>query len=421
MNSIRSNKFRSNESGAVIVLVAILITVIVMFIAMAVDIGHLYVARNELQNAADAGALAGARALYLNNNATSVNPGANQAGYDGAVANISEGIPVDLDWTAGSNGPDVERGHWRFATGTFTPNPSLAPVDLWGVSTADLDANLNFINAVRVTARRQDTPVSSFFARIFGIEDFLMSAQAVAYIGFAGTMMPGEVDQPIVICEDSILNNGSYGCNIGRMINSGQNIDSNETGGWTSFNQNDPCSGGTNANEMGGLICSGSSPAIQLGEDIATNGGQIQSAFSDLYDCWVNATGRTTNWNMTLPVVSCPGNNITTCQETVGAVNLNVIWITGPGEDPSYSEAPYSMSAPDSNGDMISWSNDSPDGVVRWNSFVNTFNLQNVDGSPAPYAKKGIYFLPDCTPHDLAGLTGGRNFGILARIPVLVD
>jgi hypothetical protein len=46
--------------------------------------------------------------------------------------------------------------------------------------------------------------------------------------------------------------------------------------------------------------------------------------------------------------------------------------------------------------------------------------LKNVDGSQAPYDKKSIYFLPDCTPHELTGVSGGYNFGILAKIPVLV-
>ena len=72
------------------------------------------------------------------------------------------------------------------------------------------------------------------------------------------------------------------------MINSGQNIESSETGGWTSFNQDDPCSGGTNAQEVKSLVCgSGNPEPIQLGKDMATNGGEIQSAFSELLDCWI--------------------------------------------------------------------------------------------------------------------------------------
>jgi Flp pilus assembly protein TadG len=401
---------RANESGSVAVIVAIALPVFLAFAALAIDLSHLYVARNELQNAADAGALAGARFLY-NDSGTSLNETANQRAYDAAVANNSEKLPVEVQWESGNEG-DVQRGHWSFATRTFTPNASLAPVDLWNVSTEELDANANFINAVRVKTRREANPVTLFFARLFGKETTTLTAEAVAYIGFAGTLEPWEVDEPIAICEESILVDNEYQCNIGRMINSGQNISSNETGGWTSFSQDDPCTGGTNATEVRSLVCgSGNPQQIVFGKDIATNGGDIQSAFNKLIQCWNSNTGKTKLWELTLPVVSCPGNNITTCQEVRGAVTLNVVWITDAGEDPSYSNAPTQMQ---------DWSSDSPDGQARWSSFVAHFKLQNVDGSPAPYAKKSIYFLPSCTPHDPKGVSGGENFGILAKIPVLV-
>ena len=160
--------------------------------------------RNELQNASDAGALAGARVLY-NEDGTEVNEGANATAYDAAVANMSEKTSVDVHWSGGNSG-DIERGHWCFATRTFTPNDSTVPVDLWNVTPEELDANVDFINAVRVRARRQDTPAASFFGRIFGYNNFILSAESVAYIGFAGTLTPAEVDQPIAICIQAILN-----------------------------------------------------------------------------------------------------------------------------------------------------------------------------------------------------------------------
>jgi hypothetical protein len=69
---------------------------------------------------------------------------------------------------------------------------------------------------------------------------------------------------------------------------------------------------------------------------------------------------------------------------------------------------------------MEKWSNPDPDGRVRWDSFVNQFRLKNLDNNPAPYEKKSIYFLPDCQTHIPTGRTGGQNFGILAKLPVLV-
>jgi Flp pilus assembly protein TadG len=118
-----------DERGAVAIIIAISIVMLISFGALAVDLGHLYVVRNELQDAADAGALAGARFLY--NEDGTVNEGANQIAYSAAIANTSEGKAVEVNWSGG-NGDDVQRGHWSFAARTFTPNSSLDPVVLWG-------------------------------------------------------------------------------------------------------------------------------------------------------------------------------------------------------------------------------------------------------------------------------------------------
>ncbi|NIS71311.1 MAG: hypothetical protein GTO12_20935 [Proteobacteria bacterium] len=410
----------NDQRGVSAIVVALVLVLLVGFAALTIDTGHLYVVRNELQNAADAGALAGARYLY-NGDGTLINVGSNQIAYDAATANKSEKIPVEVNWTGGNTG-DVQRGHWSFSTRTFTPNDSTAPVDLWNVSTEELDLDPNFINAIRVVTRREASPASSFFARIFGRENFSLTAQATAYIGFAGTLTPGDADQPIVICEESILQDGEYSCNIGRMINSSQDVASSETGGWTSFDQEDPCTGGTNAHEVRSLVCGEGNPEpIVLGNPVATSGGEIQSAFNQLIQCWEGTTDKRVPWTLTLPVVECPGNNVTTCQKVVGAVTINIVWITGAGEDPDYREAPMEMGP---FGDYGAWSYPADagntNGEARWNSFVTHFHLRNVDGSPAPYQKKAIYFLPDCTPHIPRGGTGGENFGILAQIPVLV-
>lgn len=432
MQNLKPYNPLSNEKGVTIVLVAILMVVLVMFVALAVDLGHLYVARNELQNAADAGALAGARVLYIDGNTTIVNEGANQEAYDAATANRSENEDVEVNWTTGNEG-DVQRGHWSFADGgSFTPNASLAAVNLVGVSTAELDANTDFINAVQVTARRQNQPVASFFAAIFGFDSFIMEARATAYIGFAGTLRPGDVDQPIAICEDSILNaDNEYDCSIGRMINSGQDVDNNESGGWTSLEQDGACTGGTNAQEVKGLVtCSGSSPhpSVNLGEPIATTGGQVESAFQKLYDCWKENTNGTIPWEMFLPVVTCDNNNITTCQELVGAVHLQILWINDAVNvnNPKLEDVPVSMDATTLAGNTISWIRPAgvTDPLAIWQDFAQTFNLRNVAQSDNPYApfqQKAIYFLPSCEVHAQKGLTGGKNFGILAEVPVLVD
>jgi hypothetical protein len=433
LEALHSSRLR-DQRGVTIVLVAILMFVFLGIAALAIDLSNLYVVRNELQNAADAGALAGARFLY-NDDGTAVNAGANQIAYDAATANkalaMTGAIAVDVNWEGGNIG-DVQRGHWCFATQEFWPNDSLLPVDLWNVSTEDLDADPNFINAVRVEARRQATPAASFFARIFGHENFELSADAVAYIGFAGSLRPEDVDQPIAICQQSITNtDGDYTCNTGRMIDSGGGTTHN-TGAWTNFSQ--PCDTAS-ASSVRPLVCGGGNPdVISFGDGMGTVGGMQNNVYSDLRECWLNepllqkdARGYPTEpWALTLPVVDCPGNNPGPCSEVVGTVTLDVLWIKQPSSDPQWIDIPLQMEGwTCSLGDSI----DSLTALERqqcWQEFASEFNLQTADetsvGDLTPSdLQKTMFFLPDCEPHEPKGVSGGQNFGVLARIPVLVE
>jgi Flp pilus assembly protein TadG len=417
----RGMKLRGNESGSVAVIVAIALPVFLAFAALAIDLSHLYVARNELQNAADAGALAGARFLY-NDSGTSVNETANQTAKDAAVANNSEKLAVEVQWESGNEG-DVQRGHWSFGLGAlargFYPNASTAPVALWDLSTRELDENTDFINAVRVVARRQNTPVSYIFATIWGNMSKTMSAEAVAYIGFAGTLEPKNVDQPIAICKESIIDaEGNYTCGVGRMINSGSNV-GHQTGGWTNFTQ-DPCETASTPT-IKPLVCANGNPnIITFGEGMGTTGGMVQAAYDQLLSCWLNNSGLDTDgdkwpdkpWNMTLPVILCPDNNTGNCATVVGAVELKVIWITRNDKN-QMLEVPRKM------GDWTCPSGYTP--AQCWSDFVVNFGLKDVlNNTEAIYEDKTIYFIPDCTYHEPKGVSGGENFGILAKIPVLV-
>jgi hypothetical protein len=403
-----------DQRGVTVVLVALLIVVLMGVAALAVDIGHLLVVRNELQNAADAACLAGARFLYADNGER-VHLEASEIAYQAAAANRSENLPVEVHWNGGNIG-DVERGHWSFTARTFTPSDNDGFVPLWDVSPEELDANLNFVNAIRVRTRRQDTPAASFFARTLGYENFSLSAEAVAYLGYAGTLGPEEVDQPMAICKESILIDEKYSCAVGRMMTLGERVANQETGGWTDFSQ-DPDVQDPNPLEVASLVTRAENPdPIILGRPMAVSGGDIPAAYGLLRGRWINVTGTDDPWRVALPVVECPGGQMDSPARMVGMVRVNILWVTGPNDDPSYSDAPWEMEAPRS-GDA--WSSNDPDGQVRWNSFVRYFNLRDLDGVFAPYRKKAVYFVPDCHHQEPRGRTGGENFGILAKIPVL--
>jgi Flp pilus assembly protein TadG len=418
-----------SEEGAVVVFVALAMVVLLGMAALAIDVGYLHVVRGELQNAADSGALAGAQVLYVNNGQL-VNAGANAVAQNYVTLNFSEQGAVTVQ--------SIQRGHWSFTAQTFTPNNSLLPVDLWNQTTAQLDANVNFINAVRVRTTR--TTVNGqlptpFFAGILGITGSPVSASAVAYIGFAGNATPHEFDQPIGICRQSLLDaNGAYTCSVGRMISSGASVA--ETGGWTNFSQ--PCST-ANPGSISPYVCAtGNNAIVTLGAGMGTTNGQVQNVYDDLRTCWMNRGLDTVlrdgtpgqdgwpdrQWSITLPVIDCPGNAVSNCSRVVGAVEVNVVWITR-NDKTNFNEVPRVFQR--ANGTM--WYCSVPSAVRNlsraqgqqcWDEFRTAFNLQD-SGASASYEDKTLYFLPDCTPHVPAGTTGGENYGILAKIPVLVQ
>ncbi len=64
------NKLIAKQDGAVAIVVALLLVVLLVFGAFAVDFGYLYVVKNQVQNSADAAALAGATIYYRNSVST---------------------------------------------------------------------------------------------------------------------------------------------------------------------------------------------------------------------------------------------------------------------------------------------------------------------------------------------------------------
>lgn len=145
--------------GLMTVLVALCLVLIMGFLALSIDWGYMSVTHCELQNAADAAALAGARGI--DNGA--------QAAIDSATAMVAKNKAAG---TTIAN-PLVELGTWDDTTATFTvlyngkgaPNPSLVAT------------------AVRVTCSRtaaNGNALNLFFAPVLGTSSADLSASAVA-------------------------------------------------------------------------------------------------------------------------------------------------------------------------------------------------------------------------------------------------
>jgi Flp pilus assembly protein TadG len=152
--------------------------------ALAIDVGLVWAARTQLQNATDAAALAGGQNLIDKSGPSVTLADAEaavlgQAGLNPSVA-APDGVVVDTT--------DITYGHWDLDTRTFDP----------GVDLSDPDV----VNAVNVVSRSDgavNSPVPAFMARVLGRQDFTVTAQATAYLGFAGRVGPGRLDLPIAI------------------------------------------------------------------------------------------------------------------------------------------------------------------------------------------------------------------------------
>ena len=450
----------ANQSGGVLVLIALLLVVIIGMAAFAIDIGHLMVVRNERRNTADAGALAGARMLYTTNaaGATVVNTGANDVAAATTTANMSDAAAVEA--------LTIERGHWCFhncppdgADGVFTPNSSttLDLGSLASLSFPELDANSSYVNAVRVVAGR--SAAASFFAGIFGpgFSSFSLNAESIAWQGFAGEAF--HVDYPIAICQESIIDSGgNFTCSHGRMINSAGNGYSSETAGWTNLQQNldqpDTCLGGAaSAGEIMNLVsdgCNGtlSGYTLYAGVQMTTNGGQVQSGYAPLFDCWMNNASLDSNgdgipdrpWSMTLPMIKCGGSNPGPCNELVGAIQVEVLWVTNQN-DPPFNNIPVTYSDPETSvqytcpatctpaeGQTVCPSLATLDGrKLCWANFLSTYGVVDdtgsaftVDTAASGYLQKNIFYKPSCSLATPVGGPGGPPTNVPSKFPKLV-
>jgi len=147
-------------------MVAVALGALLGMAAFSVDLGMLALGRQQLQNAADAAALAGANAMRTGMQV--------QVAVDAAVATAAQnkvlGDALTLDPSV-----DVKVGLWNATTKT---------IDAWFTSSTGEVAAEGGTLAIQVTCRRTgeapDGPIPAHFARIFGINSLNARATSVA-------------------------------------------------------------------------------------------------------------------------------------------------------------------------------------------------------------------------------------------------
>lgn len=310
----------NNQRGATAVVIAIVITVLIGFVALATDIGYVSVTKNELQNIADAAALAGA----------------------GELGNVYQGLTYDNQQVLylDDNGVDaikftakdvVGEGKNRAGGKNIIIDDGDIFINKWpGTSVHSNDYNQP--NAVRVTARRDSSangPISTFFAKIFGIETLDVSADATAALtglGEAPTI-------PVGISKfwmDPSNWGGDKPCD--QPIRLHPTGDLEGCAGWHTYK--DWPSNSAKLNQILGDMTGMDPkdyPKGAIGEEFVYIGGDVANIFDAvqaLYDAKKDESGE---WDVILPVYdsedcSNPSGRI----KTVGFVAATITGVTGP-------------------------------------------------------------------------------------------
>ena len=314
-----------DSRGAVAVMVAIVIVVLLSFGALALDISNAMIARNELQNVADGSALAGARQLGVIYAA--LPPGTPYTTYvlsdPSAVVNAvttvglaNQARQVSIAINAG----DIQIGVWDSITRTL----AVGNVGATGV---------------RVTARRDggaNGPVATWLAGIMGINSMNVVATATAALTGTGILLPGEANAPFGL-DELIFNNPAY-CGMPIQFYPTNNPPSG-CAGWQTFDQSPP-----NANTERQIVQGMTpnpptyiAPQITAGQtSLEYIGGNVASVFPSLINLFdakkVPDTSSPSGfcWNVTIPVYANNAcSNPNTPMMTIGFASACVWQVLG--------------------------------------------------------------------------------------------
>lgn len=288
MNTQARSLAQRAQRGAIGVMMPFLIVTMTALGALAVDVGYLMVVRNELQNAADAAALAGAAGLYT-----------------GTAPNWTNGISkgqsaISLNYSGGAKLVDgsVQAGYWDL-TRSWSSTQSSPPT----LSQANPPNYTNYAPAVQVTISRSASnnggPVTTWLASIFNGGAASIQATAVAVIAPPGQVVAGATPLPMVI--SSCLYSQFFNATTGQPVTTNFWIGSSyhygpcESGQWTSFFSS------TNSDSFTKGVIDGTnaSPAMSIGDKVWVQTGTKTNLFDEVNSQLAGTT-------VLIPVVNDP-------------------------------------------------------------------------------------------------------------------
>jgi Flp pilus assembly protein TadG len=313
------------RDGVAMITVLVALVALIGATALGIDGGLLWAARTQVQNAADASALAAGRSLIDASIPAVTLPAAEAAALAQASQNFAAATPSVNVLPA-----DITFGNWDLDTRSFDA----------GVDLTDPDQ----VTAVDVVARLDDSTtgrVPAFMARVLGRDDFAVSARATAYLGYAGRIGKGFAELPIAIdccklagsdCKQeycpNIETNPPNPCELNTPEDEGAStvtcIEFNATGEqnacWTAFDGDSPS---VNTPDLIDIVEDGNPVEVSTAMPVFLDNGDKTPVISEIYDrfrgdgAYVGNAGGTDryapvhsppvpdSWVVGLPVVEC--------------------------------------------------------------------------------------------------------------------
>jgi Flp pilus assembly protein TadG len=264
--------WRSAQRGAVAIITALSLVVLVGFAGLALDLGRLYVNKTELQNAADACALAAASKLTCDPAAAGTCP-----------VSVLQNAEAAGIFVGAKNRKDFQADAIAIAASDVRFSTALAPNSAYQAR-GTADPNSRFAMCI---ARAEG--IAPWFMGVLGIGENDVSAHAVA------TLAPGKTfcaSIPIGICKKPGSASPGFGYSVGEWIgsqfNAGANNDENLEGNfrWVDFS----ISAGGNSEIRDQLAGTGAVCGLQVGDDIRQPGTQqgAKSAYNTRFGLYPN-------------------------------------------------------------------------------------------------------------------------------------
>jgi len=346
------------QNGAIAITSMLLLMTLLGFSAIAFDISHLLLVRNELQNDADAAALAGANCLSKTTAASGTNCTSTPSStLNWSVASTTATDSIGLNKSDGihlTNGT-TETGYFDINGGSVLQPTSLSPFGpctvTGGVMTSACDKP-----AVRVTVSRSNGsnggPVGTLIASMFGGSAAPITASAIAVLSspsgmLPGTLMPEAINKCLFDLYFDLSNNlpklaTSANLNgvaqvIGQpwkvRIGSAYRYPACDSGQWTSFEKND-----NSASYIKKLIKNGNPNQLNIGDKIYIQSGTVDSFYDELLKAYPLA-----GIDIFMPVIDYPDglNGATSMIPIIGFASFHIDAIKG-GSD-KYIEGYFNL------------------------------------------------------------------------------